>query len=298
MEPMIKASSAITRYTSLCDLRTARKNGMTPRTKTPNAHRLIGSWLISQNANNKTKKAPSSIIPVPGAKSAMITMTIPTTKSKYAMLGLINISISVSSRGDLIIHQIGYHLLIPLCIKRHTWSLENLRIWYDIDMQPFSILLGLGVLLGLLLTVWRAPEKEAPRYLEAGLWELLGALVGGRLLTVVVNFSYYQSHAGEIVQVWLGGLSGMGALAGGILGVIILALWWKLPVGKLADMLLPLAGTLTIAAWLGCWVGGCGYGVALDMGGAVPGGDEGGVLAKRVPVQLLGAILTLVLGWL
>src|SRR4030042_324772 len=248
MEPMIKASSAITRYTSLCDLRTARKNGMTPRTKTPNAHRLIGSWLISQNANNKTKKAPNSIIPVPGAKSAMITMTIPTTKSKYAMLGLINNSISVPSRGDLIIHQIGYRLLIPLCIKTLTWSLENLRIWYDIDMQPFSILLGLGVLLGLLLTVWRAPEKKASRYLEAGLWVLWGALVGSRAMTVVINFTYYQSHPGEIVQVWLGGLSGMGALAGGILVIILLALW--------------------------------------------------GVLTNRVPVQLMGAIITLVLIWL
>jgi len=165
-------------------------------------------------------------------------------------------------------------------------------------MQLFSILLGLGVLLGLLLTVWRAPEKEAPRYLEAGLWVLLGALVGSRAMTVVVNFTYYQSHPGEIVQVWLGGLSGMGAMVGGILVIIILALWWKLPVGKLADMLLPLAGTLTIAAWLGCWVDSCGYGLASDMWWALPGRDEWGVLAKRVPVQLLGAILTLVLVWL
>jgi prolipoprotein diacylglyceryltransferase len=165
-------------------------------------------------------------------------------------------------------------------------------------MQPFSILLGLGVLLGLLLTVWQAPEKEASRYLEAGLWVLLGALVGSRATTVVVNFTYYQSHPVEIVQVWLGGLSGMGALAGGILVIIILALWWKLPVGKLADMLLPLAGTLTIAAWLGCWVDSCGYGLASELWWALLGRDEWGVLANRVPVQLLGAIITLVLIWL
>ena len=165
-------------------------------------------------------------------------------------------------------------------------------------MQPFSILLGLGVLLGLLLTVWRAPEKEASRYLEAGLWVLLGALVGSRAMTVVINFTYYQSHPGEIVQVWLGGLSGMGALAGGILVIIILALWWKLPIGKLADTLLPLAGILTIAAWLGCWVDSCGYGLASDMWWALPGRDEWGVLTNRVPVQLMGAIITLVLIWL
>ncbi len=88
-------------------------------------------------------------------------------------------------------------------------------------MQPFSILLGLGALTGLLLAGWRAPKKETIRYLDAGVWTLFGALLGSRALIVVVNFSYYQSHPGEIFQVWLGGLSSIGALVGGILAVFI-----------------------------------------------------------------------------
>jgi prolipoprotein diacylglyceryltransferase len=162
-------------------------------------------------------------------------------------------------------------------------------------MQPFSILLGLGVLLGLLLIVWRAPKKEASRYLEAGLWTLFGALVGSRVMTVVVNFGYYQSHPGEIAQVWLGGLSGIGAMVGGILVIIILALWRKFPADNLANALLPLAGALIITAWLGCWVDSCGYGLPSDMWWALPARDEWGVLANRVPVQLMGAIITLAL---
>ena len=164
-------------------------------------------------------------------------------------------------------------------------------------MQPFSILLGLGALLGLLLTVWRAPKKEAERYLDAGLWILFAALVGGRAMAVAVNFKYYQTHPGEMLQVWLGGISGIGALAGGMVAIIILSLWWKLPAGKLADTLLPLAGALAITAWLGCWVDSCGYGTRSEVWWALPGQDEWGVLAKRVPVQLMGAILTLVLVW-
>ena len=164
-------------------------------------------------------------------------------------------------------------------------------------MQSFSILLGLGALLGLLLTVWRAPKKEAERYLDAGLWILLVALVGGRAMAVAVNFKYYQTHTGEMLQVWLGGLSGIGALAGGMIAIIILSLWWKLPAGKLADTLLPLAGAIVITAWLGCWVDSCGYGTPSEVWWAIPGRDEWGVLANRLPVQLLGAILTLVLVW-
>jgi len=165
-------------------------------------------------------------------------------------------------------------------------------------MQPFSMLLGLGALLGLLLTVWQAPKKEASRYLDAGLWTLFGALVGSRALAVMVNFSYYQSHPGEIAQVWLGGLSGIGALAGGLITILILAVWWDMPAGKLADALLPLAGSIAITAWLGCWIDRCGYGMVSGSWWALPGRDEWGVLTNRVPVQLIGAVFTLAIIWL
>jgi phosphatidylglycerol:prolipoprotein diacylglycerol transferase len=165
-------------------------------------------------------------------------------------------------------------------------------------MQPFSLLLGLGALAGLLLVGWRAPQKEMIRYLDAGVFTLFGALLGSRALTVAVNFNYYQTHMGEIYQVWLGGLSGIGALVGGLLAVFILAVWWRMPLGSLADALLPLAGALTITAWMGCWVDGCGYGVPSSAWWAVPARDEWGVLANRIPVQMMGAASTLVIIWL
>ncbi len=160
------------------------------------------------------------------------------------------------------------------------------------------MLLGVGALFGLLLTVWQAPKKEASRYLDAGLWTLFGALVGSRALAVMVNFSYYQSHPGEIAQVWLGGLSGIGALAGGLITILILAVWWDMSAGKLADALLPLAGSLAITAWLGCWIDRCGYGMVSGSWWALPGRDEWGVIANRVPVQLMGAVFTLAIIWL
>lgn len=165
-------------------------------------------------------------------------------------------------------------------------------------MQPFSILLGLGALTGLLLTGWRAPKKEASRYLDAGLGILFGALLGSRAIIVVVNWGYYQIHLGEIIQVWLGGLSGIGALIGGLLAIAILAIWWRFPAGILADTFLPLAGTLTITAWLGCWVDSCSYGLPSGAWWALPARDEWGVLAYRTPVQLIGATLTLIFIWL
>ncbi len=165
-------------------------------------------------------------------------------------------------------------------------------------MQPFSLLLGVGALAGLLLAGWRAPKKETIRYVDAAAFTLFISLVGSRALAVVVNWGYYVVHLNEIFQVWLGGLSGIGALVGGIVAVMLIAKWWKLPKGVLADTLLPLVGALTITSWLGCWVGTCAYGLPSSAWWAVPARDEWGVLATRVPVQLVGALSTLVLIWL
>ncbi len=165
-------------------------------------------------------------------------------------------------------------------------------------MQPFSLLLGLGALTGLLLAGWRAPKKETIRYVDAAVGIMFGALLGSRSVMVAVNYGYYQSHPGEIFQVWLGGLSSIGALAGGILALFIVAKIWKIPAGLLADTLLPLVGALTVTAWLGCWVDRCSYGAPVTAWWAVPGRDEWGVLARRVPVQLMGATLSLAFIWL
>ena len=66
----------------------------------------------------------------------------------------------------------------------------------------------------------------------------------------------------------------------------------------LADTLLPLLGAMSITSWLGCWVGTCAYGLPSTAWWALPVRDEWGVLATRMPVQMIGASLSLLLTWL
>jgi prolipoprotein diacylglyceryltransferase len=165
-------------------------------------------------------------------------------------------------------------------------------------MHLFSILLAVGALAGLVLLSWRAPQKERMRYVDSGVLTLIGALVVGRAFSVAVNLNYYSAHPGEILQVWMGGFSGIGALVGGVFAITILAILWRLPLGAFADALLPLAGTLAIAAWMGCWLDACSYGFTSNAWWALPSGDEWGVITNRVPVQLMGAMATLIVIWL
>jgi prolipoprotein diacylglyceryltransferase len=153
-------------------------------------------------------------------------------------------------------------------------------------------------LAGLLIVGWRAPKKETIHYLDAAVAALFIALVSSRAFSVIAARGYYGSHLAEIPQVWLGGLSSIGALVGAVLSIFILALGWKLPAGLFADLLFPLAGMLGITSWLGCWFNACSYGPPSSAWWALPARDEWGVIAPRIPVQLMGAILTLAIVWL
>jgi phosphatidylglycerol:prolipoprotein diacylglycerol transferase len=160
-------------------------------------------------------------------------------------------------------------------------------------MSNFSLLISLGTLAGLGLIAVRAPKKLTLRYIDAALGVLVSALVVSRLVYALTNWGYFHLHPGEIFQVWLGGLSAPGALLGAFLGMLFLRAVQAFFLGPLADGLLPLLGTLSIAAWLGCWSDGSAYGVSSASWIALPAADEWGVVAPRLPVQLLGALLTL-----
>jgi phosphatidylglycerol---prolipoprotein diacylglyceryl transferase len=160
-------------------------------------------------------------------------------------------------------------------------------------------MIGLGIALGLYWTAWQPSKaKEATASFDAALWVLAGGLVGGRLGYVAASWPYFQGDLLAIPQVWLGGLSGPGSMAGALAALGILSIAWKLPAGTLAEALLPLAMTLTISAWLGCWLAGCAYGKPARGGWGIPAIDEWGSMEMRIPVQLLGAMLTLGTFWL
>jgi phosphatidylglycerol:prolipoprotein diacylglycerol transferase len=131
--------------------------------------------------------------------------------------------------------------------------------------------------------------------LDAGLAALGGGLLGGRVAYVAMSWPYFRQHLAEAPQIGLGGLSWVGAAMGGLLGLLVYARLRRQSPAELLDGLLPLATTVSIAAWLASWVEGGAYGPAVTAFWALPSRDEWGNLASRLPVQLLGALLTLVL---
>jgi prolipoprotein diacylglyceryltransferase len=168
-----------------------------------------------------------------------------------------------------------------------------------IPIYAFSLMLAFGAVLGL---VWSmrgvVPIRKRLARFEAGLWALLGALLGGRAAYVALNWTYFQDHPLHIPQIQLGGLSGPGALTGGFLALGIVALFRRQSLPRLADALLPLAVIMTVAVWLGCWLDGSAYGWPLSAWWAIPTRDQWSVISPRWPLQLFGALASLALLWL
>jgi len=167
-----------------------------------------------------------------------------------------------------------------------------------LSIISFSLSLGIGAMIGLAWVAWRGKPNQVPIHLDAGLAALLGGIVGGRLAYGAVHFAYFREHLLDLVLIPLGGLSWIGAVIGAALALWVVARLKRQPVLAMMDALLPAATTVTISAWLACWLGGCAYGAAVDAWWALPARDEWGNMADRLPVQLFGAILTLGLLWL
>ena len=161
----------------------------------------------------------------------------------------------------------------------------------NLPVYAFSIFIALGACLGLLWIARQSKPKLAIARVEAGMWVLVGALVGGRILYVAVSWLYYRDHLLEGMQFYRGGLSWPGALAGGLFALLVYATLNRLPVAPLADDLLPLLAAISISAWLGCWLTGFAYGPTSDAWWSLPSMDEWGVIANRWPVQIWGALL-------
>lgn len=140
--------------------------------------------------------------------------------------------------------------------------IHNMVVFYLLGNVPiylYSLLMGLGVFMGLAWVARRSNPEVAWRNVEAGLWALTFGLVGGRAAYVALAWSYYQEHPLEAFQIHLGGLVWFGAVGGGLLGLGLFARLNRLSVAQLADELLPLLTTISVASWAGCMAERCGY---------------------------------------
>lgn len=161
-------------------------------------------------------------------------------------------------------------------------------------LYSYFIILGLGMIVALAVTAVFARQRHTQGWLDGLLLAGLAAIVGGRVVFVILNQAYFVENPGAAWAVWRGGMNFHAALA---VGLVVFTIWlWgtKRPAGAYLALIAPGLAVAVAAGWAACWFEGCAYGRVTfpsPLAAALP--DEFGVVAVRYQTQAAGFVLTL-----
>lgn len=174
------------------------------------------------------------------------------------------------------------------------------------NISSYTVLLDLGLILGLVVAYLEGKKTlgSGEQALDAGLWTIVGGILGGRIGFVLGNLEVFSENWTKALRIWEGGLSFHGAFLGGLAALILAGYLQSRSAekGTVLSYLLKLADTLTpglavglVFGWIACLLGGCVYGAMGEGLGYAVLPDLYGVEASRFATQAVGAGLALIL---
>ncbi len=131
-----------------------------------------------------------------------------------------------------------------------------------LTVYSYGVLLATAYLLGLRLAMSRARTRglDPTTMLDLGIYIIISALVGAKLLLFVVEFDHYKSNLGELLSLARSG----GVFYGGLILAVVVAfyyIWRKaLPFWQTCDVFAPGIALGQTIGRLGCFAAGCCYG--------------------------------------
>jgi phosphatidylglycerol:prolipoprotein diacylglycerol transferase len=141
----------------------------------------------------------------------------------------------------------------------------------DWPVYSYGVLLALAYLVALQLAVVRARRRgiDGAKIMDLGIYLIIAALVGAKLMLVLVDFRYFWAQPRELLSlVRAGGVFYGGLLAA--LGVaILLVRRYQLSIWLTADLFAPGIALGHVVGRLGCLLAGCCYGTPTDVPWAI-----------------------------
>jgi phosphatidylglycerol:prolipoprotein diacylglycerol transferase len=140
-----------------------------------------------------------------------------------------------------------------------------------IHLYTYGLLLAAAYLLGLQMSVARGERRGIPRgqMMDLGLYVIVAAFVGAKLLLVVVDVDHFVEHPSDLFSLVRSG----GVFYGGLILATLVALWYvrrhRMPVWRVGDAVAPGIALGHVVGRLGCFLGGCCYGRPTDVPWAV-----------------------------
>jgi phosphatidylglycerol:prolipoprotein diacylglycerol transferase len=132
----------------------------------------------------------------------------------------------------------------------------------DVTIYTYGVLLAAAYLVGLKLAMVRAKARglDQTRVLDLGIYIIISALIGAKLLLLVTDFSTYTSNPRELLSLARSG----GVFYGGLILAVGVALWYirriGLPLWTTCDVFAPGIALGHVVGRLGCLFAGCCFG--------------------------------------
>jgi phosphatidylglycerol:prolipoprotein diacylglycerol transferase len=131
-----------------------------------------------------------------------------------------------------------------------------------ITVYSYGVLLAISYLVGLWLAMRRARAwgLDANRVLDLGIYIIIAALIGAKLLLLVVDFDQFRRSPADLLSLARSG----GVFYGGLILAVLVAFWYmhkhRLPLWTTCDVFAPGIALGHVTGRLGCLAAGCCYG--------------------------------------
>jgi phosphatidylglycerol:prolipoprotein diacylglycerol transferase len=138
-------------------------------------------------------------------------------------------------------------------------------------IYTYGVLLAAAYLLGLKLAMVRAQRRglDQARVLDLGIYIIISALVGAKLLLVVTDFRTFVNDPSELISLARSG----GVFYGGLILAVGVALWYirkiGLPLWTTCDVFAPGIALGHVVGRFGCFFAGCCWGKPTDVPWAI-----------------------------
>jgi phosphatidylglycerol:prolipoprotein diacylglycerol transferase len=140
-----------------------------------------------------------------------------------------------------------------------------------VTVYTYGVLLAASYLLGLQFAIARARRwgLDANRVLDLGIYIIIAALIGAKLLLVITDFDQFRASPAELLSI----ARSAGVFYGGLIAAIVVAFWYihrhGLPFWTTCDAFAPAIALGHVTGRLGCFAAGCCYGKQTDVPWAV-----------------------------
>lgn len=140
-----------------------------------------------------------------------------------------------------------------------------------IRVFTYGFLLAVAFLCSMYMVGQEAQRRglNPKRFYDLSFYGIVAAIVGSRILHVILEWDYFAANPQEIFALWKGGLAFQGGLLFGLVTIIYLLYRYRLPLWATVDTMAVAVPLGQFIGRLGCFMAGCCYGTECSLPWAV-----------------------------